>query len=61
MSWLGELVGAVVAAPARILNVPIKVLEASTEGHAERNALDDVAEAAEKAAKEVVDGKAKGA
>jgi len=60
MSWLGELVGKVVAAPARILNVPVKALEASIEGHAESNALDDVAKAAEEAAKEVVDGKKRG-
>jgi len=59
MSWLGDLVGIVAAAPARILNVPIKALEASVEGKVTENALDDVAKAVEDAAKKVVDGEAK--
>lgn len=57
MSWLGSIVGKVVAAPARILNVPVKVLEVSFDGRVRPNVLDEVADAAEEAAKKVIDGK----
>lgn len=58
MSWLGDLVGAVVAAPARILNLPVKVMEAAFDERAaeQNNELDDVADAVEEQAKKVVDG-----
>lgn len=58
MSWLGDMVGAIVAAPMRIANLPIKVMEASFDARAaeENNALDDMADAAEHVAKKVVDG-----
>ncbi len=60
MSLLGDIFGVVVAAPVRILNLPVKALEASVGDASMRNELDDVAEVIEESAKEVVDGKAKG-
>jgi hypothetical protein len=61
MSWLGNLVGTVAAAPFRVVRVVEKVAEASLGDHANMpSALEDMADAAEEAAKKVVDGKAKG-